>query len=150
MSGGPIGVVVVGGVFDGLHAGHVNLLQIAALHARRAGLRLVVLLNSDESVRDLARVTQHTAAQRGNLIRVVVPDAEVVEFNDATPVVALTSLLKQMDEDDDLVGKLALFIKGVDTIEGGRVPAELGLERVACYYHPVTFGPYARKLSTRR
>jgi rfaE bifunctional protein nucleotidyltransferase chain/domain/rfaE bifunctional protein kinase chain/domain len=88
----PAGVrtVATGGCFDLLHAGHV-----ATLHAARAlGDRLVVLLNSDASVRHLkgpGRPVMHQD-ERAAMLRALRCVDEVVVFDEDTPEAALARL----------------------------------------------------------
>ena len=88
----PEGAVLVatGGCFDVLHAGHVSCLEAA----RRLGDRLVVLLNSDESVRRLkgpGRPVQ-TAADRARVLRGLACVDDVVVFDEDDPREALDRL----------------------------------------------------------
>ena len=76
-------VVMTGGCFDILHAGHVACLEAA----RDLGDSLVVLLNSDESVRALkgpGRPVQ-PAADRARVLRGLSCVDAVVEFDEPTP-----------------------------------------------------------------
>ena len=79
-----------GGCFDLLHAGHV-----ATLHAARAlGDRLVVLLNSDASVRRLKGPGRPVVHQddRAAMLRALRCVDEVVVFDEDTPEAALARL----------------------------------------------------------
>jgi rfaE bifunctional protein nucleotidyltransferase chain/domain len=82
--------VATGGCFDLLHAGHV-----ATLHAARAlGDRLVVLLNSDASVRRLkgpGRPVMHQD-ERAAMLRALRCVDEVVVFDEDTPEAALARI----------------------------------------------------------
>jgi rfaE bifunctional protein nucleotidyltransferase chain/domain len=80
-------VVARGGCIDILHAGHVDPL----LGARRLGDRLVVLLNSDASVRRLKGEGRpiNTAADRAAVLRALGCVDEVIVFDEDTPVTAL-------------------------------------------------------------
>jgi len=83
-------VVATGGCFDLLHAGHVAVLQ----QARALGDCLVVLLNSDASVRRLKgpdRPLQHEQ-DRAAVLRALGCVDEVVLFDDDTPSRALDRL----------------------------------------------------------
>ena len=83
-------VVATGGCFDLLHAGHVTVLQ----QARALGDCLVVLLNSDDSVRRLkgpSRPLQSQADRSTLLLALGCVDAVVV-FDEDTPVAALERL----------------------------------------------------------
>ncbi|HEY9474502.1 MAG TPA: PfkB family carbohydrate kinase [Mycobacteriales bacterium] len=88
--GTDVTVVATGGCFDVLHAGHVASLQAA----RRLGDRLVVLLNSDASVRRLkgpARPVQ-SAADRARVLGSLACVDEVRVFDEDTPETALAEL----------------------------------------------------------
>jgi rfaE bifunctional protein nucleotidyltransferase chain/domain len=83
-------VVATGGCFDLLHAGHVAVLEAA----RRLGDSLVVLLNSDESVRRLkgpGRPLQTAADRAAVLLALGCVDAVEV-FEEDTPIAALERL----------------------------------------------------------
>lgn len=83
-------VVVTGGCFDLLHAGHVGMLQAA----RRLGDCLVVLLNADASVARLKgadRPVQRQGDRAAVLAALDCVDAVVV-FDEDTPVEALARL----------------------------------------------------------
>jgi D-beta-D-heptose 7-phosphate kinase / D-beta-D-heptose 1-phosphate adenosyltransferase len=88
VSGGT--VVATGGCFDVLHTGHVSLLE----SARRLGDCLVVLLNSDDSVRALKGPGRPlvTAAQRARVLSALACVDGVVEFGETTPAAALDRL----------------------------------------------------------
>jgi len=83
-------VVATGGCFDLLHAGHVAVLAAA----RSLGDCLIVLLNSDDSVRRLkgtGRPLNSAADRAAVLVALSCVDA-VVTFSDDTPVAALERL----------------------------------------------------------
>jgi rfaE bifunctional protein nucleotidyltransferase chain/domain len=83
-------VVATGGCFDLLHAGHTHLLR----NARRLGDRLVVLLNSDRSIRGLkgpGRPLQ-SAADRESVLRALRFVDDVIVFDDDTPIPTLERL----------------------------------------------------------
>lgn len=93
-------VVATSGCFDLLHAGHVQFLDAA----RRLGDRLVVLVNSDESVRRLkgrGRPLQ-TVTDRIAVLRSLSAVDDVIVFDEDTPLTALDAL------------RPALFVKGGD------------------------------------
>jgi rfaE bifunctional protein nucleotidyltransferase chain/domain/rfaE bifunctional protein kinase chain/domain len=93
-------VVAAGGCFDLLHAGHVAMLQAA----RSLGDRLIVLLNSDDSVSRLkgpSRPLQPAADRAAVLLALDCVD-DVVVFDEDTPVEALERLRPD------------LFVKGGD------------------------------------
>jgi len=93
-------VVATGGCFDLLHAGHVGMLAAA----RRLGDCLIVLLNSDESVRRLkgaGRPLQNQHDRAALLLALECVDAVEI-FDEETPITALRRLQPH------------LFAKGAD------------------------------------
>ena len=84
-------VVFTNGVFDVLHVGHVEVLEVAASH----GQKLVVGVNSDASVRRLGKGPDRPIHEEGNRARVLAAlrsvDAVVV-FEDDTPLVLVNRL----------------------------------------------------------
>ncbi len=83
-------VVATGGCFDVLHAGHVHSLEAA----RRLGDALVVLLNSDASVRQRKGEGRpvHTAPDRARVLRGLACVDAVVVFEEDDPREALQRL----------------------------------------------------------
>ncbi|MCU1676542.1 MAG: bifunctional heptose 7-phosphate kinase/heptose 1-phosphate adenyltransferase, partial [Frankiales bacterium] len=83
-------VVATGGCFDLLHAGHVALLA----RARALGDHLVVLVNSDESVRRLKGPGRPLvpAADRAAVLSALSSVDSVVVFDEDTPEAALAAL----------------------------------------------------------
>ena len=83
-------VVATGGCFDLLHAGHVSVLQAA----RSLGDCLVVLLNSDASVRRLKGAGRPLVPQedRAAVLRALECVDAVAVFDEDTPVAALRRL----------------------------------------------------------
>ncbi|HEX8495748.1 MAG TPA: PfkB family carbohydrate kinase [Actinomycetales bacterium] len=83
-------VVATGGCFDVLHAGHLQVLR----EARALGDALVVLLNSDASVRRLKGPGRpaHAAADRVRLLEALRVVDAVVVFEDDDPVDTLRRL----------------------------------------------------------
>ncbi len=83
-------VVATGGCFDLLHAGHVAVLA----QARALGDCLVVLLNSDDSVRRLKGESRplQTQADRATVLSALEHVDAVVVFDEDTPVAALEQL----------------------------------------------------------
>jgi len=83
-------VVATGGCFDLLHAGHVATLEAA----RRLGDCLVVLLNSDASVRRLKGPARPLVPQqdRARVLAALQPVDDVVVFDEDTPEQALRRL----------------------------------------------------------
>jgi len=96
----PASLVATGGCFDVLHAGHVATLE----QARRLGDRLVVLLNSDDSVRRLKGSGRPLQSEldRARVLRSLACVDEVVVFDEDTPTEALRRL------------RPAVFVKGGD------------------------------------
>ena len=80
-------VVAAGGCFDLLHTGHVRMLE----QARRLGDCLVVLVNSDASVRRLKGADRPLVgeADRVALLRALTCVDDVVVFDEDTPCAAL-------------------------------------------------------------
>ncbi|UMG93649.1 D-glycero-beta-D-manno-heptose 1-phosphate adenylyltransferase [Nocardioides sp. TF02-7] len=83
-------VVATGGCFDLLHAGHVETLRAA----RSLGDCLVVLLNSDDSVRRLKGPERPIVPQadRARVLEALDPVDAVVVFDEQTPVEAIRRL----------------------------------------------------------
>lgn len=75
--------IATSGCFDVIHPGHVDLLQ----RARALGDRLVVLLNSDDSVRRLKGPDKprHTAEQRTHMLLALRCVDSVLVFYEDTP-----------------------------------------------------------------
>jgi D-glycero-beta-D-manno-heptose 1-phosphate adenylyltransferase len=113
-------LVFSNGVFDLLHAGHVELLEAA----RREGTALIVGLNSDASVRRLGKGADRPITPEGARARVLAGLASVdcvVLFDEDTPLELITRI-----EPDVLVkgaDYLPGAIAGADfvTSRGGRV-----------------------------
>ena len=102
-------VVATSGCFDVLHVGHLSMLR----HARSLGDRLVVLVNSDESVR---RLKGHGRPVNGEDDRVALLAGlscvdEVRVFDELTPCEALADLRPDV------------FVKGAD-YAGRHLPEE--------------------------
>jgi rfaE bifunctional protein nucleotidyltransferase chain/domain/rfaE bifunctional protein kinase chain/domain len=93
-------LVATGGCFDLIHAGHVAMLQ----QARRLGDRLIVLLNSDASVRRLKGPGRpvNTAEDRSAVLRSLACVDDVLVFDDDTPIESLRRLRPE------------IFVKGGD------------------------------------
>ena len=119
-------VVATGGCFDLLHAGHVHTLEAA----RALGDCLVVLLNSDHSVRRLKGDSRPIMAEQDRvelLLALECVDAVLV-FDEDTPVEAIRRLAPD------------LWVKGADytadAIPEATVVAERGGRTVTVPYHP--------------
>jgi D-glycero-beta-D-manno-heptose 1-phosphate adenylyltransferase len=113
-------IVFTNGVFDLLHAGHVELLEAA----RREGAALIVGLNSDASVRRLGKGADRPVTPEAARARVLAGLAAVdcvVLFDEDTPLELITRL------QPDVLVKGADYsrdaIVGADLVEsrGGRV-----------------------------
>ena len=125
-------VVFTNGCFDILHVGHVTLLD----HARREGSRLIVGINSDDSVRRLKGPSRPVVDERSRarvLAALEAVDAVVV-FDEPTPLELMLALrpdviVKGGDyEADSIVGaaevrswggrvKIVSFVSGFSTTE---------------------------------
>ena len=84
-------VVFTNGVFDLLHAGHVSLLEAA----RAEGAALVVGVNSDASVRRLAKGAGRPVVpgqERARLLAALACVDCVVPFDEDTPLALITAL----------------------------------------------------------
>lgn len=84
-------VVFTNGVFDLLHAGHVELLEAAAAFGRS----LVVAVNTDASVRRLSKGVGRPVVDETDRARVVAAVGCVdcvVLFDDDTPIAAVRAL----------------------------------------------------------
>jgi D-beta-D-heptose 7-phosphate kinase/D-beta-D-heptose 1-phosphate adenosyltransferase len=77
-------VVFTNGCFDLLHIGHITLLE----HARRFGDRLIVAINSDDSVRGLKGPTRPIVGERerGRVLAALAAVDAVVVFGEPTPL----------------------------------------------------------------
>src|SRR5687767_4873571 len=103
-------IVFTNGCFDIIHAGHVDLLQ----RAKALGTRLVVGINSDESVRSIkgvGRPVQDQTARREVLLGLSAVD-EVVIFDELTP----EELIKKLKPD--------VLVKGGDWSEDQIIGAD--------------------------
>jgi rfaE bifunctional protein nucleotidyltransferase chain/domain len=107
-------VVATGGCFDLLHPGHVQTLQAA----RALGDCLIVLLNSDASVRRLKGPTRPVTGERDRaaVLRALECVDAVLVFGEDTPVAALERLRPDV------------WVKGGD-YAGRRLPEADALER---------------------
>lgn len=125
-------VVVAGGCFDVLHAGHVRLLEAA----RRLGDCLVVCLNSDLSVRRLKgrRRPVNPVGDRAEVLQALGPVDAVHVFDEDDPCAALELLRPH------------LFVKGADHA-GVEIPERAVL---AAWGGEVVFVPLVPGRSTTR
>jgi D-glycero-beta-D-manno-heptose 1-phosphate adenylyltransferase len=104
-------VVFTNGVFDLLHPGHVELLELA----REEGASLIVGINSDESVRRLGKGVERPIMAESARARVVAGLASVdcvVIFDEDTPM----DLIKAVEPD--------VLVKGADYAKAAIVGAE--------------------------
>jgi rfaE bifunctional protein nucleotidyltransferase chain/domain len=119
-------VVATGGCFDLLHAGHVRTLQ----GARALGDCLIVLLNSDDSVRRLKGDGRPlvTAAERAEVLAALASVDAVMVFDEDTPETALARLRPD------------IWVKGGDYVAEDlpetAVLAEWGARTVTVPYYP--------------
>jgi rfaE bifunctional protein nucleotidyltransferase chain/domain/rfaE bifunctional protein kinase chain/domain len=125
-------VVATGGCFDLLHAGHVATIEAA----RALGDRLVVLVNSDESVRRLKGPDRPLQRQedRVAVLKALSAVDEVVVFDEDTPVAALERLRPDV------------WVKGGDYARD-ELPEAAVLEAWRCR---VAIVPYVEGRSTTR
>lgn len=123
-------VVATGGCFDVLHDGHRQLLEAA----RAMGDCLIVLLNSDDSVRRLKGSTRPLVpqAQRAAMLGAFACVDAVMVFNEDTPDEVLKVLRPH------------LWVKGGD-YGRGELPESVVVER---YGGQVVVGPYLDGVST--
>ncbi len=84
-------IVITNGCFDIIHAGHISYLDSAA----QLGDRLIVAVNSDESVRHLKGPTRpvNSCANRMKVLAGIGAVDWVVEFSEETPEMLITTLL---------------------------------------------------------
>lgn len=118
-------VVATGGCFDLVHAGHVRTLQTA----RAMGDRLIVCVNSDDSVRRLKGPERPLIAARDRveLLQALACVDEVIVFDEDTP----ERLLRELRPD--------VWVKGgdysVESLPESRVLREWGGRTVTVPYH---------------
>jgi bifunctional ADP-heptose synthase (sugar kinase/adenylyltransferase) len=139
--------VATGGVFDGLHLGHVRLLQFVRDTAKGLGIPAYALVNTDESLAKMGRVHQHAFADRRELVERAAPGLTVVGLEGTDPSASLTSLAG-----DGLI----LFVKGADvvvpshlTFEPTGLPPEAFAPGVLLTLFPLTPSRGGGKLATR-
>jgi rfaE bifunctional protein nucleotidyltransferase chain/domain len=126
-------LVMTNGVFDLLHAGHVCYLD----GARRLGDALVVAVDSDESVRALAKGADRPivpAADRAEVVAALRSVDAVVIFDGPTAVSVVAAL--QPD----------IYVKGGDYADGAKPLPEA--ETVRAYGGEVAFVPLLPGRST--
>lgn len=111
--------VFTNGCFDLLHVGHVRLLAFG----RSLGDRLVVGLNSDESVRALKGVTRPIVPvdERRELLLALEAVDQVIVFDEETPLVLIAALRPELlVKGPDYAGRECCGAKLVESY-GGRV-----------------------------
>jgi D-beta-D-heptose 7-phosphate kinase / D-beta-D-heptose 1-phosphate adenosyltransferase len=125
-------VVFTNGCFDILHIGHIRLLE----EARRKGDRLIVGLNSDESVRRLKGPLRPIVAEseRAQVLAALSAVDAVVVFNEDTPL----RLIEAIRPD--------VLVKGGDYTED----AVVGAREVRAWGGRVELIPLAGDISTTR
>ena len=125
-------VVFTNGCFDILHIGHIRLLE----EARRKGDRLIVGLNSDESVRRLKGPLRPIVAEseRAQVIAALSAVDAVVVFNEDTPL----RLIEAIRPD--------VLVKGGDYTED----AVVGARELRAWGGRVELIPLAGDISTTR
>lgn len=87
-------IMTMNGVFDILHAGHIKLLKWATEQAKEKDAQLVVLINSDASVRRLKGKKRpiNDMVDRYNQLINFPGVSQVVVFTESTPVEALKTI----------------------------------------------------------
>lgn len=107
-----LAIVFTNGVFDLLHPGHVRYLQ----EARRLGDALIVGINSDRSVRALAKGEE----------RPITPELERAELVAALACVDATVVFDE-DTPHEIISALQpdVLVKGADWAEGTVVGADI-------------------------
>jgi D-beta-D-heptose 7-phosphate kinase/D-beta-D-heptose 1-phosphate adenosyltransferase len=125
-------VVFTNGCFDILHIGHIRLLE----EARRKGDRLIVGLNSDESVRRLKGPLRPIIAEgeRARVLAALSAVDAVVVFDESTPL----QLIEAIHPD--------VLVKGGDYTEDTVV----GAREVRAWGGRVELIPLAGDISTTR
>ncbi len=121
-------VVFTNGCFDLLHPGHIRLLE----QARAAGERLVVGLNSDDSVRRLKGPTRpvNNEIDRAAVLAALASVDAVVIFAQDTPLELITAirpqvLVKGADYSEaNIVGAAEVRSWGGDVVRVGLVPGK--------------------------
>jgi len=119
-------IIFTNGCFDILHIGHVKLLEFAASHGR-----LVVGLNSDESVRRLKGLTRpiNSESDRKTVLEALRVVSEVIIFDEDTPY----KLIKSINPD--------MIVKGGDYKAEEVIGSELS---------KVVIFPYVEGMSTSK
>lgn len=112
-------VVFTNGVFDLLHPGHVEVLDMA----RREGAALIVGVNSDASVQRLKGPTRpiRTTAERALVLAALESVDCVVVFDDDTPIELVRALLPDVIVKGGDYAPDTIVGADVVTARGGRV-----------------------------
>ncbi len=112
-------VVFTNGVFDLLHPGHVEVLDMA----RREGAALIVGVNSDASVQRLKGPTRpiRTTAERALVLAALESVDCVVVFEDDTPIELVRALLPDVIVKGGDYAPETIVGADVVTARGGRV-----------------------------
>ena len=113
-------VVFTNGVFDILHPGHVRY-----LHAARAlGDKLIVAINSDRSVRALAKSPDrpiNPQNERAEVLRALACVDEVVIFDEDTPHEIITAIQPDILVKGADWGENAIVGRDIVEARGGKV-----------------------------
>ncbi|MDE0954415.1 MAG: PfkB family carbohydrate kinase [Candidatus Poseidoniales archaeon] len=106
-------VVFTNGCFDIIHSGHIDLLKKASMF----GNKLIVGINSDDSMREIKREPVNDMYERKTVLEAIEGVDHVIIFNDATPY----DLIAQLEPD--------IIVKGgdytIDTVVGHSLVKEV-------------------------
>ena len=113
-------VVFTNGCFDIIHSGHISLLQTAS----KMGDRLIVGINSDDSMTRIKRKPVNNMVERKKVLEAIAGVDNVIIFEDDTPY----DLIKSLEPDiivkggdytiDQVVGYDLAEVRIIDTVEG--------------------------------
>ena len=107
-------VVFTNGCFDIIHSGHINLLQ----SAKAMGDKLIVAINSDDSMRRIKREPINDMYERKEILESIAGVDRVIIFEDDTPY----DLIKDLKPD--------IIVKGGDYTKDNVVGADLAEVRI--------------------
>ena len=107
-------VVFTNGCFDLIHSGHIALLQSASA----MGDRLIVGINSDESMKRIKREPVNDMYERKSVLESIAGVDQVIIFDDDTPY----DLIKDLQPD--------IIVKGGDYTKSNVVGADLAEVRI--------------------
>ncbi len=113
-------VVFTNGVFDILHPGHIRYLR----DARALGDLLIVGVNSDRSVKELAKAPDRPIngeAERAEIIRALASVDAVVIFDEATPYEIISAIQPDVLVKGADWGENAIVGRDVVEARGGKV-----------------------------